>query len=182
MLTFFHKLCKLWNLGLSVILIFDGPHRPSSKRGGYVAGKAMPYEQQVRQIADAFGFLHYKAPGEAEAELALLSSMGLIDAVITDDGDALVFGATRLIRNWGAGLSGSEAQRAYDKKEEAKKNPKDEAAFRNAVKKEWVTVYDMQEVKRKLSLDQNGLVLIALMSGGDYARVLPVLERYDFCD
>ena len=39
-----------------------------------------------------------KGPGEAEAELAALTRNGLIDAVLTTDNDALVFGATCVIR------------------------------------------------------------------------------------
>ena len=38
-----------------------------------------------------------QAPGEAEAELAQLNKLGIIDAVLTDDGDALVFGAETVI-------------------------------------------------------------------------------------
>ena len=38
-----------------------------------------------------------QAPREAEAELAHLNRVGLIDAVLTDDGDTLVFGATHII-------------------------------------------------------------------------------------
>jgi len=39
-----------------------------------------------------------QAPGEAEAELAWLNSTNVFDAIITSDGDALVFGATAVIR------------------------------------------------------------------------------------
>ena len=39
-----------------------------------------------------------QARGEAEAELAYLNARGIIDAIITDDVDALVFGARTLIR------------------------------------------------------------------------------------
>lgn len=39
-----------------------------------------------------------KAPGEAEAELAYLNSMGIIDAVLSDDVDNFVFGAKMVIR------------------------------------------------------------------------------------
>jgi 5'-3' exonuclease len=41
-----------------------------------------------------------KAPGEAEAELACLNKCGTIDAVLTEDGDAFVFGATHVIRRY----------------------------------------------------------------------------------
>ena len=35
---------------------------------------------------------HVQAPGEAEAELAELSTCGLIDVVMTDNSDVLLFG------------------------------------------------------------------------------------------
>lgn len=42
---------------------------------------------------------HYtQALGEAEAELARLNREKIIDAVMTDDGDALIFGARCVIR------------------------------------------------------------------------------------
>ena len=39
-----------------------------------------------------------KAPGEAEAELAFLNRIGVIDAIISDDVDNFLFGATMVIR------------------------------------------------------------------------------------
>jgi hypothetical protein len=39
-----------------------------------------------------------KAPGEAEAELAHLNNIGLIDAVLSDDVDNFLFGAKMVIR------------------------------------------------------------------------------------
>ena len=41
---------------------------------------------------------HLKAPGEAEAELAYLNSVGIIDAVLSDDVDNFLFGAKIVIR------------------------------------------------------------------------------------
>ena len=41
-----------------------------------------------------------QAPGEAEAELALLNRTNLIDAVMTDDGDTFIFGATCVINKY----------------------------------------------------------------------------------
>jgi Holliday junction resolvase YEN1 len=40
----------------------------------------------------------WQAPGEAEAELAALSKLHLVDAIITEDSDAVVFGATTILR------------------------------------------------------------------------------------
>jgi len=39
-----------------------------------------------------------QAMGEAEAQLALMNSAGIIDAVMTDDSDAFVFGARTVFR------------------------------------------------------------------------------------
>lgn len=39
-----------------------------------------------------------KAPGEAEAELAYLNSKDILDIVLTDDVDALIFGAKKVMR------------------------------------------------------------------------------------
>lgn len=39
-----------------------------------------------------------KAPGEAEAELAYLNRIGLIDAVLSDDVDNFLFGAQTVMR------------------------------------------------------------------------------------
>jgi hypothetical protein len=46
-----------------------------------------------------------QAPGEAEAELAKLNSLGIVDAVLTEDSDALVFGANCVIRSRFVALS-----------------------------------------------------------------------------
>ena len=39
-----------------------------------------------------------QAEGEAEAELAYLNRIGVLDAVMTDDVDAFLFGATTVLR------------------------------------------------------------------------------------
>lgn len=49
-----------------------------------------PVERQYADMA--------QAPGEAEAELAVMNRQGKIDAVLSDDVDALLFGATCLLR------------------------------------------------------------------------------------
>jgi 5'-3' exonuclease len=39
-----------------------------------------------------------QAPGEAEAELAYLNRVGVIDGILSDDVDNFLFGATLVIR------------------------------------------------------------------------------------
>lgn len=50
-----------------------------------------------------------EARGEAEAELAFLNHTGcIIDAIMTDSCDALIFGARTAIKNFSAKLSGNK--------------------------------------------------------------------------
>lgn len=117
----FYRMCRL--LGLPYILpvfVFDGPQRPAMKRGKCVAtfvgerdvgshhsepdeaekmvASLARFIQDVKRLIDAFGFVWIDAPGEAEAELADLNQRGLLDAIMTDDSDSLVFGAKLIVR------------------------------------------------------------------------------------
>ena len=97
--------------------IADGPNKPSQKRNQTIAGHfgtADFRSRQFKALLDVCGLewwnvsridkcarvdLTYpEAPGEAEAELAVMNRQGKIDAVLSDDVDALLFGATCLLR------------------------------------------------------------------------------------
>lgn len=99
----------------------------------------------AKRLIRLFGFAIHDAPGEAEAECALLEQQGLVDAVLSEDVDTIMFGCRRTLRNWSAeGVKGS-------------KTPTH------------VSVYDTGAVAAGPSgLDREGMVLVALMSGGDY--------------
>ncbi|RBQ88882.1 hypothetical protein VDGD_04066 [Verticillium dahliae] len=99
----------------------------------------------AKRLIRLFGFPIHQAPGEAEAECALLQQEGLVDAVLSEDVDTIMFGCSRTFRNWSA-----EGSRGG-------KSPTH------------VTVYDTNEQSLIASgLDRHGMVLVALMSGGDY--------------
>lgn len=124
--------------------MFDGPNKPPFKRnkrtGPNVA--SIP-EFLAKQLLKQFGYPIHLAPGEAEAECALLQREGIVDAVLSEDVDTLMFGSGITIRNWSPEKSG--------------KTPTH------------VNVYDAVETKNGPSgLDREGMILVALMSGGDY--------------
>lgn len=99
----------------------------------------------TKQLLRLFGFPFHVAPGEAEAECALLQREGLVDAVLSEDVDTLMFGCGLTLRNWS-----SEGTRGN-------KSPTH------------VSMYDAVKTKYgKSGLDREGMILIALMSGGDY--------------
>ncbi|KAJ7812414.1 PIN domain-like protein [Mycena leptocephala] len=139
----FWKLTALNQVGVTAVFPFDGPNRPSIKRDKQVGSKPHWLVQEFTELIELFGFHHYTAPGEADAELAYLDRLGHIDAILTDDGDVALFGARRIIRK-------------------LNKNDRDE-----------ITVYTSAALQSTagVGLTQGGILLIAIMSGGDYDTV-----------
>ncbi|KAF2969855.1 hypothetical protein GQX73_g3658 [Xylaria multiplex] len=143
--TLFYRLLRLLSLSVQPIFVFDGPNKPTfkrNKRSGRGDGVATAMAKRLIRL---FGFIAHDAPGEAEAECALLQQHGVVDAVLSEDVDTIMFGCTRTLRNWSSeGTKGS-------------KTPTH------------VSMYDTRELGQGASgLDREGMVLVALMSGGDY--------------
>ena len=146
--TFYYRLLRLVALSIHPVFVFDGPNKPPFKRnkrtGGPGVSVASIPEFLAKQLLKQFAFPIHLAPGEAEAECALLQREGIVDAVLSEDVDTLMFGSRMTIRNW------SPEQRSS-------KTPTH------------VNVYDAVETKNGPSgLDREGMILVALMSGGDY--------------
>ncbi|KAI1452883.1 hypothetical protein F4805DRAFT_462299 [Annulohypoxylon moriforme] len=143
--TLFYRLIRLLGLSIQPIFVFDGPNKPAfkrNKRSGRGDGVAT---SMAKRMIKLFGFKIHDAPGEAEAECALLQQTGIVDAVLSEDVDTIMFGCTRTLRNWSSeGTKGS-------------KTPTH------------VSMYDIEELQKSgPGLDREGMVLVALMSGGDY--------------
>ncbi|KAJ7643642.1 PIN domain-like protein, partial [Roridomyces roridus] len=148
----FYQLCNFLLAPIVFVFVFDGPGRPSVKRNTRVVfreGDAELIRILKTMILD-FGFFYYDAstfdaPGEAEAELAQLNANDELDAIITEDSDGLVFGARCVVRTLGP-----------------------------SVQHECIIYYDdaIQHTPG-VSLDRDGLLLCALLLGGDYDDGLP---------
>lgn len=137
--TFYYRLCRLLQANIYPIFVFDGPNKPPFKRNQRTSPILLGPNWETRQLKkliSAFGFISWDAPGEAEAECALLQKLGIVDLVITEDVDCLMFGATVVARE------------IPDKKR--------------------THVYLYSDIEPMLLLDKDGLVLCAMMSGGDY--------------
>ena len=77
-----------------------GALRAEARRAN--ASADAPTEDMYRQIQDLltlFGIPYVIAPQEAEAQCAWMNEHGLVDAVVTDDSDAFLFGAKHVYRN-----------------------------------------------------------------------------------
>jgi len=145
--TFYYRLLRLLTLNIHPLFVFDGPNKPLFKRNKKVGGPGVRVasvpEFLAKQLLKQIGFPWHVAPGEAEAECALLQREGVVDAVMSEDVDTLMFGAGVWLRNWTA--------------ENSTKSPTH------------VNVYRAEETREKsCGIDRDGMILVALMSGGDY--------------
>ncbi|KAI0049714.1 hypothetical protein FA95DRAFT_1604179 [Auriscalpium vulgare] len=154
--TLFFRCSRLMSMPFLPLFVFDGPKRPDVKRGKRISGNQHWLTNGMKEIIEAFGFEWRMAPGEAEAELAYLNGIGVIDAILSDDVDNFLFGAKTVIRNPSATLTGNRAH--------AHKNADGRDDGNHS------TIYTSAAIKShpSVQLTRGGLILIGLLSGGDY--------------
>ncbi|WFD00341.1 hypothetical protein MYAM1_003089 [Malassezia yamatoensis] len=140
--TLFFRLARILHLPIRPIFVFDGTGRPSWKRDARVYKGVHLIQEHFCGMLNAFGMPYWVASGEAEAELAQMNHSGMIDAVLTDDVDALMLGAQVVVRS-----------RAWQEDRDT-----DEPVM--------ATVYDRRQGAWRV--DSNGMILAAMLSGGDY--------------
>jgi len=133
------------SLSIHPLFVFDGPNKPPFKRNKRTGPNiASIPEFLAKQLLKQFGLTFHIAPGEAEAECALLQREGIVDAVLSEDVDTLMFGSGLTFRNWSPESNKSKIPTH-------------------------VNVYESEKTKNGPSgLDCEGMILVALMSGGDY--------------
>ncbi|GAA29362.2 flap endonuclease GEN homolog 1 [Clonorchis sinensis] len=94
---------------------------------------------ECRTLLQALGVPCVQSPGEAEAMCALLNSSKRVDACITNDGDAFLYGATTVYRHFTM-------------------NSRDPSVY----------VYRSSRIYKELSLDRFLLVFLSIVLGCDY--------------
>lgn len=144
--TLFYRLLKFLALPVHPLFVYDGKNKPPFKRGKAVGQRNAPIIQLSKHLIDLFKFPRHEAPGEAEAECANLQRAGIVDAVMSNDADAMMFGSTMTVMNFSK-ESGSGSGSASH-----------------------VTCYRMggKADPSKVGIDRAGMVLFAMLSGGDY--------------
>jgi holliday junction resolvase YEN1 len=143
MRALFHRLNRLIGLPAQAIFVFDGHDKPVKRNKKTACFKGID-TRDAKILIQLFGFIVHEAPGEAEAECAVLQQKGVVDAVLSEDIDTIMFGCTKLIRDMPLNREGSSALT-------------------------FVTLYTSLELRDGITIDREGLVLIALLSGGDYS-------------
>ncbi|KAK9436672.1 flap structure-specific endonuclease [Metarhizium brunneum] len=142
--TLFYRLVRLLGTPIQPIFVFDGSNKPIFKRNKRSGRGDGATTAAAKHLIRLFGFPTHDAPGEGEAECALLQRHGIVDAVLSEDVDTIMFGCTKTLRNWSSEGKTSTAPTH-------------------------VSLYDVEDMALgDLGLDREGMVLVALMSGGDY--------------
>jgi holliday junction resolvase YEN1 len=145
--TFYYRLLRLLALPIQPLFVYDGPKKPLAKRNKVVSryGTTSLQNEMSKKLLELFRFPYWTAPGEAEAECALLQRESVVDAVMSQDVDAVMWGSTMTLRDWSReGTRGNKT-----------------ATHVNVIRAE--------ETKKASGLDSDGMILVALLSGGDYA-------------
>ncbi|KAH0832517.1 DNA excision repair protein ERCC-5 [Fonsecaea pedrosoi] len=146
--TLFYRLVKLLALPVQPVFVYDGKNKPLTKRGRTVSkwhGGCVESEMS-KGLVSLFRYPTHVAPGEAEAECAMLQRKGIVDAVMTQDVDAIMFGSGLTLRDWSKEGNGKKGNKTATH----------------------VSVLDLHRVKKLSGLDPEGMILVALLSGGDY--------------
>ncbi|KAG1856703.1 hypothetical protein DFJ58DRAFT_784503 [Suillus subalutaceus] len=134
-------------------------------RGKRVSGNAHWLTTGMKNIIAAFGFEWRTAPGEAEAELAYLNRIGVIDAVLSDDVDNFLFGATMVIPQVNpVTLSKSPSNTLSGNRAHPVKNSDGRDDGNHVVTYRAADILSHDDI----CLSQGGCILIGLLSGGDY--------------
>lgn len=171
-------MAKLWYLvqhNVLFVVVFDGKLKPGKLRNGHIPeiSGSMSYDELLHflkrlspstyseglSLVDTLKLIlqrncidYVQAPGEAEAECAWLQRLGVVDFVVSDDSDTLVFGATQMLRLF---------NRVKFKNEDGE----DVLSSTDY----YVSPVYMDEVTDRTGLDKDRLVLVAVLRGGDYS-------------
>ncbi|THV54369.1 hypothetical protein BGAL_0028g00250 [Botrytis galanthina] len=165
---------RLLKLNIQLVFVADGPYKPGEKYGAK-GGGVWRYKSEVLQNCLRFlGVKWHEAPGEAEAECAMLQRRGMVDCVWTEDGDALMFGCGVLMRFCYSDEEGEENGEENGEKKEKGKGGGGWTAKRSGMKDlDKVVLYRASVIESKHpGFDRGGWLLFVLLRGGDYGKGL----------
>ena len=136
----FERVIELIRLGSLPVLVFD--EKPPEAKGK-VFGSGWSFLSDLINLLNAIGVpvlrTGTKLGLDAEAVCAYLNSRNLVDAVLSNDSDSLLYGAKIVLKD-------------------CKLFPKPR-----------VEVCDMETVTRKTKLDRYGLIAVSLFTGSDFS-------------
>lgn len=181
LLNFQSRIRELIKLHVSFVFVFDGASKEYKRRWDselspddeteplkneenyddvYKAPRMTYLEPDIsvirtlKMMLDCWNITYVNAPSDAEAELGRLDSCGVIDAIISNDGDSLMYGAKTMLRNFSKWASDSPAS-MHDP------TVKQQREF-------YVTPVRMDQITAVTGLTRERIILIASLGGNDY--------------
>ena len=124
----------------------DEAIRKYSSRVSYMTSDIV---EESKELIQALGLPIVQAPSEGEAQASFMVSEGDCDAVVSQDADCLLFGATKLIRN----LSVEGRRKIASKLAYKKVNP---------------DMIVLEDVLNNLGISHKQLVVLGILIGTDY--------------
>jgi flap endonuclease-1 len=125
-----------------------GDTRTAFRKATQTASLSWDMVEQAAQLLDALGLPWLRAPAEGEAQASFMAGRGDVDACVSQDYDALLFGAPVLVRNLGGQRRKMPAQQR------------------------WVDVEPerirLATVLKDLQLTREQLVAVGMLCGTDY--------------
>lgn len=125
---------------------------------------------EAKKLIEAFGLPVIPAPSEAEAQASLIVKNNDAFAIATNDADALLFEATRIVRNLNMG---------------GKKKKANKLSYENVMP----DLINLEENLTHLKINQEQLIVLAMLIGTDYNNegikgigpktALKLVKKYD---
>ncbi|NWI56190.1 GEN endonuclease, partial [Calyptomena viridis] len=153
----FFRFSFLTSMGIKLVFVMEGEaprlkadtmskrneirYGPSKKAGAARTGRSLfkAMLKECLELLECLGVPWVQAAGEAEAMCAYLNAEGQVDGCITNDGDAFLYGAQTVYRN-----------------------------FAMNAKDPHLDCYTMSSIKEKLGCDRESLIGLAVLLGCDY--------------
>lgn len=167
------KILALIGLNISVVIVFDGVLKPPKTKSKEDLG--LMYEEELERLNSINNYSEHhpvvekvkdqlrrnrinfvQAAGEGEAQCAYLQKLGVVDYCLSQDGDALVFGANKVLRNFSKYL------------EDIGRSPSKNSDFKLKLTY-YVTPVDIKVVEKETGLSIERLIFLASLRGGDYS-------------
>ncbi|KAI0406367.1 PIN domain-like protein [Xylaria palmicola] len=152
------RIFYLLRVNIQLLFVFDGPDKPPKKcpdRHSYSESNV----RLLKELLDQLGVPRHDAPGEAVAECAQLQDLGVVDAVWTDNTDALLFGGSPTLVQFPA------------------RRPEGDQ-FRRAPHA--VTVAPAARIRERANLTREWFLMYATLVGSGYADGLAGLDAPRF--
>ena len=118
----------------------------------------LPEVVKIKELLDLWNISYVQAPAEAEAELGRLNLAGVIDAVISNDGDGFMFGTQVMLRNfskWVPDFPSTWFPTGHPITQQTE--------F-------YVTPIRMERIESKTGLTRGRLICVSCLSGNDFSE------------